>query len=421
MFAINKKILILLFFFFLLTLFVFFENINFYYGNKKILDNNFFINIDGINNLIIFKNFSGDETSLNYLNGFGTTLNHYIFYNLFRKNIFIIFFFNIVVYSYIIYILLKHFKNENEKILILIFTILNFKIISLLNFPTKDINNFFSLLFLFMFYIEKRYFFLICSILLAFFSRNILLAVIFLILFINSNFLKKLNIYFKKKIILISFFLYFFFIILHFIYKYKFFFILEEIPILSIYLYFLKINIIDPKIWFSYMVHIFLFRGFLKLFIKEKVKEINFHICLISLMIIIISQAIVNYDYIYSHFEIYRKGNIGYESNFSVTNIIDEYCKKGFFFLLYPIKIFILIFYEVLTPNKFTINTLTQVSIFIFLIYIIFKKKFFINTQIFFLLFIPALIYSTSGHLSSRVVQYIYPSMLIYFLMNKRK
>ena len=415
-FSTIKNILIVLSF--LLIFFVFFENVNSYYGNKKILDNNFFINADGINNLIIFANFH--QTDFKYLVGFGTTLNHYLFYNLLGKNIYIIFFFNVITYTFIIKILLKYFKNENEKIFILIFTIFNFKIISLLNFPTKDINNFFSLLFLFIFYIEKKYFFLTCSILLAFFSRNILLAAIFLIILINSNFFNKLNTYFKKKIILISFFLYFLFAILHLLYKYKIFFILDEIPILLIYFYFLKINIFDLKNLASYMIHIFLFRKFLKLFIKEKIKEINFHICFISLIIIIISQAIVNNDYIYSHFEIYRKANIGHDSNFSITNIINEYCKKGFFFLLYPIKIFILIFYEVLTLNRFTINTSTQMTTFIFLIYIIMKKRYFIYSKIFFLLFIPALIFCSTGHLSSRVIQNIYPTLIIYFLMNKK-
>jgi hypothetical protein len=415
----KKKIVILLsFLFFLLILFVFYENLNFYYGKKKILDNNFFINEDGFNNLKFYKNF----INLNYDHfiGFTTSINNYLFYYLLGKNILAIFLFNILTYTYIIYSFLKYFKNENKKIFILIFAIFNFKIISLLNFPTKDINNFFSLLFLFMFYVEKRYFFLFCSILLAFFSRNISLCIVFLIILINSNFFKSLNAYFKKKIILISCLLYLIFTILHLFYKYKFIIFLNEIPLFSFYLYFLKINIFNFKSFFSYLLHIFVFRSILKLFIKEKVKEINFHISFISLIIIIITQAITNQDYVYSHFELIRKGNIGLESNFSITHIIDEYSKNGYFFIIYPIKIFLLLFAEILKPNRFTIDTLTQFSVFIFLIYTIFKKRFIINSKIFFIFFIPLLIYSMTGHLSSRVILYAYPTILIYFLMHKK-
>lgn len=415
----KKKIINLLFFlFFLLILYVFYENLNFYYSNSTILNNNFFVNIDGLNNLKSYKN------SINWGNGnfigITTSINNILFYNLFGKNIFAIFLFNALTYFYIIYSFLRYFENENKKIFILIFLILNFKIISLLNFPSKDINNFFSLIFLFMFYIEKRYFFLFCSILLAFFSRNVTLCIVFLIILINSNFFKNLNTYLKKKIVITSFLLYLIFYLLHLFHKYKLFIFLNEIPLLSFWVYFLKINIFNFKSFFSYLLHIFVFRSILKLFIKEKVKEINLHISFISLIIIIITQAIINQDYVYSHFELIRKGNIDPASNFSITHIIDKYSKNGYFFIIYPIKIFLLLFDEILKPRLFTINTLTQFSVFFFLIYTIFKKKFIINSKIFFIFFIPLLIYSFTGHFSSRVILYAYPTILIYFLMHKK-
>ena len=99
-------------------------------------------------------------------------------------------------------------------------------------------------------------------------------------------------------------------------------------------------------------------------------------------IIVFISETIKSEHSFYATFDALRYGNINLTSKFHVTLILDEYCKKGFFFLLYPIKIFILIFYEVLTLNRFTINTSTQMTTFIFLIYIIMKKRYFIYSKI---------------------------------------
>jgi hypothetical protein len=455
----NKNIYLIILLFFI-CFFIFFNNLFFLY-KKEVIFNNFFVNFTGINNLDLYK----ENINFNY-ESIISTANNILFYYILGKNIYFIFFFNFLTYIYIIYKFLKYFTDEKKKLLFLLFTILNLEIISHLNFPSKDINSFFSMIFLFMYYIEKKNLLLICSIFFAFFSRNVQLLIIISILLLNLNIFSYLNNFFKKSATLSYSALY---LILATIYH-----LLEKITVSkngtgtgtgtgigtgtgtgtgtgigtgigidigsdililpSLHslknffigfnsLIFNNLNLFSLKIFFFYIIHVYLFKFVIKLFLKNEVNKVNVQICLISFVIVFISETIKSEHSFYATFDALRYGNINLTSKFHVTLILDEYCKKGFFFLIYPAKILALLFNEIFKFNEFKLSTLSQFLtffIFFFTIYSVIKKKLFIKFKFFLIFFIPLIVYSIPGHFSIRVALYIYTVLSVYFLIYKK-